>query len=139
MHGDRLVDAFCTKAPTGRQDGRLRRVQTESANGFVPGDLTVDDRASDRVTGNDDPVRREELLHSVAGDEDAVGLFAQQDIALSRKGVAFMDKRRYPLGLRRPQHGKAGVSSYPDNRIRLETAQDAVDLEEAADELKRQP
>src|SRR5580692_2964552 len=93
---------------------------------------------SDRVTSDDDPVRREELLHPIAGDKDAVGLFAQQDIAFTRKRVALVDKRRYPFSLRRPQHGKAGVSSYPDDGIGPESAQDTADLEEAADELEGQ-
>ena len=71
-------------------------------------------RAADRVTGDDDPVRGKKLLHSIAGDENAVGLFAQQDIAFPCKGIAFMDKLGMPFACAARSTGKL---EYPPTPI----------------------
>ena len=74
MLQDALIDGACAKRATNKQDGLLRRVETEAANGILTRHLRLKQGLAYGIARQHDLLLREEALHTLVGHTDLPGL-----------------------------------------------------------------
>ena len=96
------------------------------------------DLLPDRVSRENNPVGREEPLHSLICHADAPGLLAENLVGQAGKSVLLLDQCRNAHAACRPQKGSARIAAHADGDVRPELADHLLRHAYALDDLERQ-